>query len=106
MADFPSAGSLEPRAITEGVLPDGFAPLRRGFLFCCALGQVIGLRFAMRLDLFGLSLIQFRQLVAGLSFGPQQLIELCVDGLRIPVFGALDEKRHDPGRERGDAVPI
>jgi hypothetical protein len=33
MADFPSAGSLEPRAITEGVLPDGFARSGGAFYF-------------------------------------------------------------------------
>jgi hypothetical protein len=60
----------------------------------------------MRLDLFGLLLIQFRQVVTSRFFGPQQLIEFCVNSLCIPVFGALNEKRHNPGRERGNAVPI
>jgi hypothetical protein len=83
MADLTSRGSLELRWS-----PGAFCPT------------------AMRLDLFGLLLIQFRQVVTSLSFGPQQLIELCVNSLCIPVFGALNEKRHNPGRERGNAVPI
>jgi hypothetical protein len=37
---------------------------------------------------------------------PQDFIEFRVHGLGIAVLGALDEKRHKPGRERCDAVPI
>jgi hypothetical protein len=61
--------------------------------------------FPVRFDVLGLAGVERAQVVVGLAFGPQQLVELGVDGLGITVLGALDEQRHDPRRHRGDAGP-
>jgi hypothetical protein len=42
-------------------------------------------------DFLRFFLIHHRQFIACLAFDPEKLVELGVDGLRIPIFGALDE---------------
>jgi len=52
------------------------------------------------LNFFGLQLIDVGKPIVGTPKCPQDFIELRVDGLGIAVLGALNEKRHKPGRER------
>jgi hypothetical protein len=58
------------------------------------------------LNLFGLQLIDVGKPIVGTPKCPQDFIELRVDGLGIAVPGALNEKRHKPGRKRCDTVPV
>ena len=61
---------------------------------------------SLLLNLFRLQLIDIGEPTVSLIERPQDFIEFRVYGLGIAVFGALDEKRHKPGRECCDAVPI
>jgi hypothetical protein len=58
------------------------------------------------LNFFGLQLIDVGKPIVGTPKCPQDFIELRVDGLGIAVLGTLNEKRHKPGRERCDTVPV
>src|SRR5262245_1804487 len=57
------------------------------------------------LNVFRLLLIDVREIVLGARLRVQQLVELGLDGLRIPVFGALDQKRHEPRGKHGKTMP-
>jgi hypothetical protein len=58
------------------------------------------------LNLFGLQLIDVGKPIVGTPKCPQDFIELRVDGLGVAVPGALNKKRHKPGRERCDTMPV
>jgi hypothetical protein len=60
----------------------------------------------MRLDRLGLLVIEPRQFAARPAFGTEQLVELGVDRLGVPVFRALDDQGHEPGGDRGDGMPV
>jgi hypothetical protein len=60
----------------------------------------------VRFDFFRLFLVERRQLAASGAFRPQQLVEFGVNRLRVAVLGALDEKRHAPRRQSGNAMPV
>ena len=61
---------------------------------------------AFFLDFFRVLLIDLHKFVAGIRVYFEQFIELGVYGLRVAVFGALNEKRHGPRRKRGDRMPF
>ena len=55
---------------------------------------------ATLLDFLRLFLIQLHHFVASLAMSTQKLIKLTLDGLRVSVFGPLDEQGHEQSRER------
>ena len=61
---------------------------------------------ALLLDLLGVLLINARKLVTGVTVDAQQFVQLYVDGLRVAMLGALDQKRHEPRPQGGDPVPF
>jgi hypothetical protein len=64
------------------------------------------MRLPKLLDVLGLHSIDPRHLAVGSIEPIQQMIELRVNRLRVPVLGPLNEDRHHPRRERGDGVPV
>src|SRR5262245_24809814 len=62
--------------------------------------------FSLALDVLRLLLIEVAELGSRLRVRAQQFVELGVNGLRVAVLGALDKQRHEPGRKRGDGVPV
>lgn len=61
---------------------------------------------SMLLDRFRFLLVQLGQLVVGMPVGMEQFVQLAMNRLGVPMFGTLDEQRHQPGREDGDTVPF
>ena len=60
----------------------------------------------MCFNFFRLLLIEHRKVAIGFTHCAQKLIEFCVYRLGIAVLGALDEQRHDPCRNGGNALPV
>jgi hypothetical protein len=46
---------------------------------------------SLPLDFFGILVINVHDIIVGMAGGLEQLIELCVNGLDIPVFSSLDD---------------
>jgi hypothetical protein len=46
--------------------------------------------FAMALNFFGVLLVYLREFVSGVVLRMQEFVELCVNGLRVPMLGALN----------------
>jgi hypothetical protein len=60
----------------------------------------------MPLDHLRFFVIQQRQFAARPAFGTEQLVELGVNRLGVPVLSALDDQGHEPGGDRGDGMPV
>src|SRR5581483_7980446 len=58
------------------------------------------------LDFLRIFIIKRHQTIAGLSVYLQEFIQLGVNGLRVAVFGALDEERHCPSCKRRGGMPV
>lgn len=63
------------------------------------------MRLPNSFDFFGLFFIYSGELVTGCALRMEQLIQLSLDRLRIPVLGPLNEESHYPGAERRHAMP-
>jgi hypothetical protein len=57
---------------------------------------------ASSLDLFGILIINIREIMLRFSMHFQKFIQLCMDGLCVAVFGSLNKQCHGPGRQRCD----
>lgn len=57
-------------------------------------------------DFLRFIVINVRELVSSAFAGSQQLIELCVHRLRIPILGTLNEQRHQPNRQCSASFPV
>jgi hypothetical protein len=64
------------------------------------------LNFAMLNNFLGLFLVERCELTSGVILNSQKLIEFGVNRLSIAMLRSLDKERHDPGRDRGHALPI
>jgi hypothetical protein len=62
--------------------------------------------FPQSLDVFRLLVVDARHGIARMPLAAKQLIELGLYGLGVAVLCALDEQRHEPDGNRGDAVPL
>src|SRR5262245_15910795 len=62
--------------------------------------------FPQPLDVFRLLVVDARHGIARMPLGVKQLIELGLYGLGVAVLCTLDEQRHEPDGNRGDAVPL
>ena len=60
----------------------------------------------MTLDVFGLKIIDVREMVSCPRLSVQKFIQFRLYGLGIPMLCSLDKKRHEPGRHSCDGVPI
>jgi hypothetical protein len=64
------------------------------------------LNLPMLNNFLGFFLVEHCKLTAGMILDSQEFIQFGVNSLRITVLGSLDEKSHDPGRERRHGLPI
>jgi hypothetical protein len=60
----------------------------------------------MLFDGFGFPLIQTCQFISSPSFDTEQLIQLCMNRLRVSMLSPLNEQCHKPCRNRRNRVPI
>src|SRR5262245_21425767 len=63
-------------------------------------------RVPMFFDLFWFLLVNVDECIACAIICPKELIELCMNRLRVTMLGALDEERHAPRRKGGHSVQI
>ncbi|HWC18214.1 MAG TPA: hypothetical protein VG498_14430 [Terriglobales bacterium] len=61
--------------------------------------------FAEFLDLLRFLIIEVSELILRVAMDPEQFIQLGVNRLGVPVFGSLDEERHQQSCHYGYAVP-
>jgi hypothetical protein len=59
----------------------------------------------MALNFFGVLLVYLREFVAGVVLRMQEFVELCVNGLRVPMLGALNNQCHEPRCQDRDTAP-
>jgi hypothetical protein len=65
-----------------------------------------GFDFSSRaLDLLSIFIINAHNLVIRRASGFQKFVKFGVNGLPVPVFRSLNNKRHVPGSESGNGVP-
>jgi hypothetical protein len=57
-------------------------------------------------DSFRLLCVQMNEFATRLPFDPQQLVELRVYRLGVPMLRTLNEERHHPGRHRSHSLPV
>jgi hypothetical protein len=110
--------SIESRASEQQ--PEGTlrVPIREaGLISLRAFGQTaLGLRRAglppitlpraVALDCLRFFVVDLDQLVSCLAVGPEQLVELGMNGLCVAVLGTLDEQSHEPRGDGCRGVPI
>ena len=53
-----------------------------------------------------LLIIELGQLILGSSLDSQQFVELCVNGLRVPMLRPLDKQCHQPRGDGRHRLPI
>jgi hypothetical protein len=59
----------------------------------------------MRLDLLDILFVQARKFASRFTMRAQQLIDLGMNGLGVPVLGSSDEQRHHPRCQGGNRSP-